>query len=312
MDTTLTQHPGSHQTGANFPNPKTSGFATTTSEKPTLKERAKSLFANISKHEILLLAGSLAYTTALSIAPFILILLSFASFLSDSLQSRLYKQLSNVAGAKAGETIQGIIENANKHPSASGISGIIGLIVLAVSASAIFAQLRVSLDKINEHQDTAESSGLMGFLKERFLSVGLVFGFAFLSIASLMVTTVLAMLFEGTEGVIWQVISFAVTFLAFAVLFAAIYRFVPSDTLSWRRCAISGVVSAIFYIIGKALIGIYLAKAGLESSYGAAGSLVVFLAWVFYTTLTILVSYEFSSNLLGRESLGTATSSAKV
>lgn len=302
MDTTLTQHPGSHQTGANFPNPKSSSFATATGEKPTLKERAKSLFANISKHEILLLAGSLAYTTALSIAPFILILLSFASFLSDSLQSRLYKQLSNVAGAKAGETIQGIIENANKHPSASGISGIIGLIVLAVSASAIFAQLRVSLDKINEHQDTAESSGLMGFLKERFLSVGLVFGFAFLSIASLMVTTVLAMLFEGTEGVIWQAISFAVTFLAFAVLFAAIYRFVPSDTLSWRRCAISGVVSAIFYIIGKALIGIYLAKAGLESSYGAAGSLVVFLAWVFYTTLTILVSYEFSSNLLGRES----------
>ncbi|RYZ80735.1 MAG: hypothetical protein EOP06_24800 [Proteobacteria bacterium] len=71
-----------------------------------------------------------------------------------------------------------------------------------------------------------------------------------------------------------------ITFLAFAVLFAAIYRFVPTDMLSWRRCIISGVVSAVFFSMGRALIGIYLEKAGLESSYGAAGSLIVFLAWV--------------------------------
>lgn len=264
----------------------------------TLKERFSHMFSDITKHDIFVLAGSLAYTTALSIAPFILILLSFASFLSQDLQTKLYKQLSSVAGAKAGQTIQGIIENADNSPSLSGISGLIGFIVLAVSASAIFAQLRIALDKINEHKETPDSAGLMGFIKERFLSIGLVFGFAFLSIASLMVTTVLAMLFEGSEGVLWQAVSFVVTFAAFAVLFTAIYRFVPSDRLSWRRCMISGVVSAVFYIIGKALIGIYLANAGLESSYGAAGSLVVFLAWVFYTTLTLLISYEFSSNFL--------------
>ncbi|RYZ86121.1 MAG: hypothetical protein EOP06_15085, partial [Proteobacteria bacterium] len=115
---------------------------------------------------------------------------------------------------------------------------------------------------------------------------------------SLMATTVLAVAFDGSEGVLWQVVSFVITFAAFAVLFAAIYRFVPSDKLSWRRCAVSGFVSAIFYVIGKTLIGLYLGKAGLESSYGAAGSLVVFLAWVYYTALTILVSYEFTSNFL--------------
>jgi membrane protein len=264
----------------------------------SLKARFERLFSNINKHDIFVLSGALAYTTALSIAPFILILLSFASLLSQEIQEKIYAQLATVTGVKAGQTIQGIIENADNSPRLSGISGLIGFLILAVSASAIFAQLRLALDKINEHQDTPESAGLWGFVKTRFLSVGLVFGFAFLSIASLMVTTVLAMLFEGSEGLFWQAISFAVTFATFAVLFTAIYRFVPSDKLTWRRCMTSGLVSAVFYIIGKALIGVYLAKAGLESAYGAAGSLVVFLAWVFYTTVTLLISYEFSSNFL--------------
>lgn len=264
------------------------------------KEWLSKLFADISKHEIFLLAASLAYTTALSIAPFVVILLSVASILSDSLQARLVEELTNVAGPKAGETISGIIENADRNPEISGISGIIGFLVLAISASAIFAQLRVSLDKINEHQVKPNASGMMVFLKDRFLSVGLVFGFAFLTVASLMMTTLLAVFFQGREGFIWEAINFVVTFIAFSILFAAIYRFVPSDTHTWRRCAISGVVSAMFYTIGKSLIGYYLATAGFESSYGAAGSLVVFLAWVFYTTVTILVSYEFTSNLLDR------------
>jgi membrane protein len=268
--------------------------------RPGIKGWLAKLWSDIGKHEIFLLAGSLAYTTALSIAPFVVILLSVASILSDSLQARLVKELTNVAGPKAGETIQGIIENADRNPTLSGVSGILGFLVLAISASAIFAQLRISLDKINEHQEKPESSGLVLFLKDRFLSVGLVFGFAFLTVASLMLTTLLAVFFQGTEGLFWQAINFVVTFATFAVLFAAIYRFVPSDTHSWRRCAISGVVSAIFYSVGKALIGYYLANAGLESSYGAAGSLVVFLAWVFYTTLTLLISYEFTNNLLDR------------
>jgi membrane protein len=271
------------------------------SVKVSVKHWLGQLWDDISKHEIFLLAGSLAYTTALSIAPFVVILLSVASVLSDSLQARLVKELTNVAGPKAGETIHGIIENADKNPTLSGISGILGFIVLAVSASAIFAQLRVSLDKINEHQEKPESSGIMVFFKDRFLSIGLVFGFAFLTVASLMMTTLLAVFFQGNEGLIWQAINSVVTFLIFSVLFAAIYKFVPSDTHSWRRCAISGVVSAIFYTLGKSLIGYYLANAGLESSYGAAGSLVVFLAWVFYTTLTLLISYEFTTNLLDRK-----------
>jgi membrane protein len=267
----------------------------------SLKEKSSRLFSSIGKHEIFLIAGSLAYTTALSIAPFVLILLAAASFLSQDMQNRFYTELYGIAGPKAGETIKSIVENADNSKSISGASGLVGFLILAFSASAIFAQLRIALDKINEHKETKESSGFKGFLKDRVFSIGLVFGFAFLSIASLMVTTVLAAVFGGTEGAVWQVVSFVVTFIAFAFLFAAIYRFVPSDRMSWRRCALAGAVSAIFYNIGKSLISLYLAKAGLESAYGAAGSLVVFLAWVFYTSVTILISYEFTRNFFHQE-----------
>lgn len=264
-----------------------------------IKERLSRLIDSIDKHEIFMIAGSLAYTTALAIAPFVLILLSAASLLSQDLQTRLYDQLSTLAGANAGKTIKTIIETADNNQTASGISGLIGFIILGISASAIFAQLRIALNKINEYKESPESSGFIGFLKDRVFSIGLVFGFAFLSIVSLMVTTILGAAFEGTEGFIWQTISFVTTFAAFSFLFTAIYKFVPSDIMRWKDCAVAGVVSAIFYNIGKSLIGLYLANAGLESSYGAAGSLVVFLAWVFYTSLTILISYEFTRHFLG-------------
>lgn len=288
-------------------------MATTTANEPlnaevalptsteSLKKRMSRMVSDIGRHEVLLLAGSLAYTTALALAPFVIIMLSLASFLPDELQNRFYTAMKSAAGDRAGAAVQMIVENADKHPSLSGISGIIGFVVLAISASAIFSALKVVLDKVNEHKEGEGSSGVLAFVKDKFLSVGLVFGFAFLSIVSLMVTTALAVVFSGAASALWETVSFVVSFLLFALLFTAIYRFVPSDRLSWKRCAIAGGVSACFYLIGKFAIGLYLGKAGLESAYGAAGSLIVFLAWVYYTGLTLLVSYEFTTHLVLKE-----------
>jgi membrane protein len=202
-------------------------------------------------------------------------------------------------GEKASGAITEIVKNSNQKPVLSGISGILGFLVLAVSASAIFTQLRAALDKINEFVIPKSNSGLMGFIKDKFFSMGLVFGFIFLSIVSLMFSAILTALFpSGNDGFLWMAASFVVNFLMFSVLFTLIYRFIPSGRIDWRRCRISGIVSAVFYLIGKNLIGLYLGKAGFDSSYGAAGSLVVFLAWVYYTGVTLLVSYEFSRNIL--------------
>ena len=265
--------------------------------KVAIKKYFSDLSDDIGNHEIFTLAASLAYTTALALAPFVLILLAIASVLGPDLQVKLYTELASSVGEKAGKTILDIVQHSKENKVASGVSGLIGFLILVISASAIFAQMRVALDKINEHKVKKNASGFWLFVKDRFLSMGLVFGFAFLSIVSLMVSTGIAVAYSGGEGIIWQAISVLVNLIIFSVLFTAIYRVVPSDKLPWKSCRISGIVSAVFYLIGKSLIGLYLAKAGLESAYGAAGSLVAFLAWVYYTALTLLISYEVTRNI---------------
>lgn len=265
---------------------------------PSLKTKLSTMVTNIDKHEVFMMSGSLAYTTALALAPFMVILLSLSSLLGDEIRSKLINQITSALGEKAGATVLEIVKNASESPTLSSVSGIIGFIVLAFSASAIFTQLRFAFDKINEYQVPSNRTGVWAFVKDKFLSFGLVFGFIFLSIVSLMVSTAFSAIMPGGEGFIWQVISVVVNFVLFAVLFTFIFRFIPSEKLDWKRCMVSGVVSTIFYLIGKSLIGTYLGKAGFENSYGAAGSLVVFLAWVYYTGLTILVSCEFSNNVI--------------
>ena len=264
----------------------------------TFKKNFNEFADSIDKHEIFTLAGSLAYTTALAIAPFLLILLSVASLLGPELQEKLYTNLASSIGDKAGQTIIDIVKNTRENSEFSGLSGLIGFVILVISASAIFAQMRVALDKINEHKAAKNKSSIWIFIKDRFLSMGLVFGFAFLSIVSMIISTTIAIVFIGGEGIFWEAISTLVNFVIFSILFMSIFRVIPSDKLEWRRCRISGMVSAVFYLIGKNLISLYLAHAGLESSYGAAGSLVAFLVWVYYTSMTLLISYEFTKNMV--------------
>ncbi|KYG62545.1 hypothetical protein AZI87_14670 [Bdellovibrio bacteriovorus] len=260
-----------------------------------LKQRFSNFVDQMGKHEVFILSASIAYTTGLALAPFVLILLSLAALFGDQTREKIFTGFSDVVGKQASGSIQMIVENAERNPTGTGISGVIGFIVLLISASAIFSQLRYALDKINEHKAGEKEQGIMGFVKDRFFSMGLLLGFVFLAIASMLLTTVLTVAFPEQQGWIWQTVAFVVSFVVFSFLFTAIYRFVPSDRMVWKRCAIAGVTSAIFFVIGKTLIGLYLGTAGLEKSYGAAGSIVVFLAWVYYTALTLLVSYEFAN-----------------
>lgn len=262
------------------------------------KEHFREFTEHIEKHEIFLLAASIAYTTALALAPFVLILLSLSSLMGKSLQENLAAQVSATVGDKAGEAVNQVIQNAKDHPTLSGISGIVAFLVLVISSSAIFSQLRIALDKVNEFKMPQGKSGIKAFIVDKVFSVGLVFGFAFLSIVSLIASTTISSLFSGGEGLLWKAASNVFNFLLFFLLFTAIYRFIPTDKQTWRTCTISGAVSSGFYLIGKSIISLYLTKASFESSYGAAGSLIAFLAWVYYSSLTLLVSYEFSKAIV--------------
>jgi membrane protein len=263
-----------------------------------LKEKTSAIIDDVDRHEVFILAGSLAFTTALALAPFIVILLGIVAVFGRDSQAKLIDQLTRLLGEQSGGAIQLVITNANKNSNFIGISGIISFVVLAISASAIFSQLRTALDKMNERKKDDTNSGVWFFFKEKFLSVGLVIGFIFLLITSLFISTAISVVFSGHGGWLWQTVNLVVSFCLFSVLFTLMYRFIPSEKVPWRRCGISGLMSAGFYLVGKVLIGIYLGRSALASAYGAAGSLVVFLAWVYYTTLTMLVSYEFTKTVV--------------
>lgn len=265
-----------------------------------IKRKFLMLSNDLDKHEVFTLAASLAYTTALALAPFMMILLFMASFLGPEWQEKIFSEISSSLGSHAGHTVIEIVQQARSKPTLSNISGIVGFMILAISASAIFSQLRVALDKINNIKIPASNTGFVGFLRTKLLSFGLVFGFIFLSIVSLLVSTMITALLPGGDGWYWQLSFLGVNFLMFTVLFSMLYRFVPSRPFDWKTARLSGLMSAVFYLIGKSIITTYLGHAGFESSYGAAGSFVVFLAWVYYTTLTLLISCEFTNHFILR------------
>lgn len=262
------------------------------------KSRFKHFINKIDEHEIFLLGGSLAYTTALALAPFIIILISAVTLLQFSSQQNLIDQMTAVLGPQAGEAITIIVDSAEERSNFSGISGLISFLIISISASAIFYQLRIAFDKVNEFKADPTQAGWLIFLRDRVLSVGLVLGFIFLLMISLFVSTLISLVFQGREGGLWEGISSLASLGVFSVLFAAMFRFIPSGEVPWRRCLISGVSASLFFLVGKNLIGLYLGTSAVGSAYGAAGSLVVLLVWLYYTSITLLLSYEFTSAVL--------------
>lgn len=261
------------------------------------KVRLMDMFSDIDKHNVFMLAAAIAYTTALSLAPFVVILLSVAALLGQGFQNQIYTQLTQLLGAQAGAAIKLVVENADNNQKLTTASGLIGFLVLVVSASAIFSQLRTSLDIIDETHLSKEGSAIWGFFRDRFLSVGLVLGFLFLSITSLSVTTLISGVFHGREEFFWEIGALAANIAIFTFLFTMMFHFIPSRRVSWGQSLNSGLCATFFFLLGKHLIGLYLGNASVGSAYGAAGSLIVFLVWVYYTTLVLLVSHEFSNNI---------------
>ncbi|MFN3454386.1 MAG: YihY/virulence factor BrkB family protein [Pseudobdellovibrio sp.] len=264
-----------------------------------LGERFKILFQNLSDHDIFILAGSFAYTTALALSPFLVIVLSLLVVLGPSSQQAIIEQLSSLIGQDGGEAIKMIAENAEKNSKFSGVSGFISFLIILISASAIFTQMNDAFDRINETKADEKESGLKVFLKEKVFSVGLVLGFTFLMIVSLFVTASLSLAFTSYEKtILLTILSIFLNIIIFSILFTCMFRFIPTEKMPWSRCLISGFSATIFFLIGKNLIGLYLGKSAVGSSYGAAGSLVVLLVWLYYTALTLFISFEFTKTFV--------------
>jgi membrane protein len=245
------------------------------------------------------LAAALAFYTILSAAPLLVIALAIVGLFlhqDQNVQNQLVDQLSSLVGEEGGQAIQTMIEHASR-PGSSIPAMIVGIVVLLAGASGVFAELQDSLNTIWGVMPKP-GRGILGTIRDRFLSLVMVFGTGFLLLVSLVISTVLAALtrFVGLSGVgvVGQLVNFCVSLVVVTLLFAMIYKFLPDVKITWRDVWIGALATAVLFTIGKLLIGLYLGHASVGSAYGAAGSLVVFVVWVYYSGQILFVGAEFT------------------
>ena len=246
------------------------------------------------------LAAALAYYALLSLAPLLMISISVAGWFlgAEAARGQVAGELASILGSEAAQGAQAVIASG-KEPQRGMLGAVVGIVTLFVGASGVFGQLQTSLNRVWEVKPKPDR-GLWIQIKERFFSFTMVLGVAFLLLVSLVVSSVLSYFgtFLGATlpggAFLWQVLNFALSFGVITVLFALIFKVVPHAKVEWRDVWIGAVVTALLFAIGKQLLGLYLGKAAVGSSYGAAGSIVALVVWVFYAAQILFMGAEFT------------------
>ena len=247
------------------------------------------------------MGAAISYYTVFSLAPLLVIVIAVAGavFGQEAVQGEIVGQLQGLIGRDGALAVQGLIKSASE-PSKGLWAGGISLGVLLVGATTVFAELQSALDRIWHVPEKAKPSGLWAVLRARVLSFGLIMGVAFLLMVSLSVSAGISALGSWASGMLpgWEAllqgINILVSVAITTVLFAMIFRFMPSVPIAWRDVWVGAAVTAVLFELGKFLIGLYLGKSGVNESFAAAGSLVVLLAWVYYAAQIFLLGAEFT------------------
>jgi membrane protein len=238
------------------------------------------------------LAAALAYYTALALAPLVVLMVTASSFIAPDLRVQLTDHIRMLAGPEAGEAVGAIIEAAQEQKELRSLAGMLGLLTLLFSATGILGQLQYALNRIWGVK-AKPGQGWSSYVRKRLLSLGLLSGIFFLLIVSLGVDATLSALL-GQVKVVWPVLSFFISLGVFVLLFATIYRYLPDVEIAWRDVWVGAALTAILFDLGKTGIGLYLGNSSVGSAYGAAGSLVVLLVWVYYSSLVMFFGAELT------------------
>jgi membrane protein len=247
------------------------------------------------------MGAAIAFYTVFSLAPLVIIVIAIAGFFwgREAVQGQLFEQISALVGPDGAKAVEGVVQGA-QEPKQGIVATVASVIVLLVGATTVFSELQSALDRIWEVPASVKQSGIWNMIRSRLLSLGLVLGLAFLLMVSLIVSTVLAALGSWATGlmpgweILLQILNVIVALAIMTVLFAMIYRFMPRASVAWRDVWTGAIVTAVLFEIGKFLIGLYVGKASVASSYAAAGSLVVVLIWVYYAAQVFLLGAEFT------------------
>jgi membrane protein len=246
------------------------------------------------------LGAALAYYTVFSLAPIVLIVIAIASlFVGESAHGEIVEQIGSTAGSRVGQAVQDILKY-NREQGSGTLATIISVVVLVVGATTLFGQLQGALNTIWGVEPKA-GRGVWGVIRDRLLSFGMVLVIAFLLLVSLVVSAAIASVLGSLPtdrlpggGYIAQAVNWVVSVGVITVLFALIYKYLPDVEVRWSDVWVGALATAIFFSIGKLLIGLYLGQSSWINAYGAAGSLIVILLWVYYSSQILLYGAEFT------------------
>jgi membrane protein len=272
------------------------------SKKPqSLWQFAKTVFTQWFEDQPFQLASSLSYYTLFSLAPLLIIAIAVAGlvFGREAAQNQVVETLQGLIGQDSAKAVQEMIINASNKPKTGVISTILGIIALLFGAGGVVGQLQSSLNTI-WGVAAKSGQGVWGFIRERFLSFAMVLGIGFLLLVSLAVTAFVAGLSQiigsllGGTALIAHILELVVSFGLVTVLFAMIYKLLPDVRSQWSDVWIGAALTSLLFTIGKFVIGLYLGTSGVTSIYGAAGSLITVLLWVYYSSLIFFLGAEFT------------------
>lgn len=252
-------------------------------------------------HRPMELAAALSYYTLLSLAPLVLMAVGVAGLVFErtAVEEKLVAEMRDLVGAAGAEVTRAVLRRAQDAEQET-LSLVIGLAVLLVGATTVFVQLQGTLNRIWRVESNATHGLVWGFIKERLLSIAMVLAIGFLLLVSLVVSAGLAALADSTRPVVGEGLLLLVgintlsSLVVTTLLFALIFKVLPDTRVTWDDVWFGAITTSVLFTLGKAVIGLYLGRAGIGSAYGAAGSLVVMTVWVYYASLILFFGAELT------------------
>ncbi|MFP9119278.1 YihY/virulence factor BrkB family protein [Flavobacterium sp. RNTU_13] len=261
----------------------------------------KDTFTSFMADKGLKLSASLSYYTMFSLAPLLLLIISLAStfFGRDAIEGRVFYQIRDLIGPQAAVQIQQVIKNLELSGK-TNLSLIIGVFTLILGATTVFGEIQDSINMIWKVK-AKPKKGWLKLVKDRLRSGSIIIGLGFLLIVSLIVNGAIVALNDILEGyfpwftvILFNVANIAVSFLVITILFGVIFKVLPDAKIRWRDVRAGAFFTACLFLLGRYLIGLYITTTGAGSPYGAAGSIIVILLWVYYTAAILYFGAEFT------------------
>ena len=261
----------------------------------------KGAFTGFSDDKVTKLSGSLAYYTVFSMGPLLVVIISMCGiFLGrEAVEGRVYDTLRDFIGADTAAQLQEIIKNASLG-NKSKIAAIVGFVTLLVGATTVFAEIQDSINDIWGLKPKPKR-GWLKLLQNRFLSFSVIIGLGFILLVSLVLTGLveglsghLKALYPDVTVAVFYVVNLVLTLVVTTFTFAVIFKVLPDADIRWRDVAIGAIVTALLFMLGKFAIGLYISQSNVGSTYGTAGSLVVILVWVYYSSIILYFGAEFT------------------